>query len=832
MSNPGREELQGGNCIMKHKAGRWLAGQVMLMDQDTQWLYQLLAEVQLEKFYLRVRDGLNITRIEHFNYVKEADLEQIGISKPAQRRLWDALKRYKTRPRSWVPKVFSGRGPEGGEQWSGAGQGQETGSRALPSLIQDSELTLGEKLGSGSFGVVKRGEWQTPTGRVLPVAVKSLRSSRQTETLRDFLQEVTTMQCLDHPNIIRLYGVVLTQPLKMVTELAALGSLYDTLRSRQYEYPLARLWLFATQIAAGMDYLESRRFIHRDLAARNVLLASRELVKIGDFGLMRGLHHDTDHYVMTAHRRIPFAWCAPESLRVGTFSHSSDVWMFGVTLWEMFTYCEEPWLGLNGRQIVWRVEREGERLDRPPDCPQELYGVMRKCWACNPADRPNFSQLITLVAEAKPMEVQATRDFAEPRKLTLQANDLVTVIDHGLELCEWKGQSQRTLAVGWFPASLGAPSLSVPSAAGPNPAPAPGPPPGTAHISAPLKGTLHHTGHGDIKIERCWGTPESLDDSSSWRTGVANREKNGSNLQQMAAMARSLESVLSGPQGKAQTEGGFRVDHQGRPIPTGMVTRSVVMQQDSRRFSEASIIPPPRPPPPNLKRLKPQMVNRDRRFTVHPSPGPPWPPQMLQAPQPQPQPQPQQGIGGSNLTRMAPMARSIPLLDEQVDGKEKERIREREKERYTAQVQLTRGIGGSNLTRMAQMARSIPQLDEQVDGKEKERIREREKESNTPQVQPTRGAVITQVMDAVHGVTIEEVDSALRRNDWNPVRAEQQLKLEQLYSLSLCSRDDCLRILAKYQWNLQLASRYLIRMTREDRPGERERPQISSERRV
>ncbi|XP_071755110.1 non-receptor tyrosine-protein kinase TNK1 [Centroberyx gerrardi] len=778
----------------------------MLMDQDTQWLYQLLAEVQLEKFYLRVRDGLNITRIEHFSYVKESDLEQIGISKPAQRRLWDALKRYKTntRPRSWMAKVFSGRGPDGSDQWSAGGPGQEAGSRALPCLIQDSELTLGEKLGSGSFGVVKRGEWQTPTGRVLPVAVKSLRSSmsRQTETLTDFLQEVTTMQSLDHPNIIRLYGVVLTQPLKMVTELAALGSLYDTLRSRQYEYPLARLWLFATQIAAGMEYLESRRFIHRDLAARNVLLASRELVKIGDFGLMRGLSQETDHYVMTAHRRIPFAWCAPESLRVGSFSHCSDVWMFGVTLWEMFTYCEEPWFGLSGRQILWRVEREGERLERPPDCPQELYGVMRKCWACNPADRPTFSQLTTMVAEAHPMEVQVIRDFAEPRKLTLVANDLVTIIDHGLELCEWKGQSHRTLAVGWFPASLAVPCLPAPSTAAPNPAPgpapgpppgpAPGPAPGSAHISAPLKGSLQHTGHGDVHADRSWGTPERLDDSGNWRTGPASREREGSNLQRMAGMSQSLESVLSGAKGRAQTVVGVRVDQQGRPIPGALVARSVVMQQDPRRFSEASIVPPPRPPPPNLKRLKPQMLMRDRRPTVHPVPGTSWPPQpqpQLQL-QPQPQPQPQQGVGGGNLAKMAHMARSTPQLDDHTDGKERDR--------------------------------------------ERERVRERERERYPPQVQNTRDAVVAQVMEAVHGVTIEEVHSALRRNDWNPTRAEQQLKLEQLYSLSLCSREDCLRILSKYQWNLQLASRYLIRMSREDRPGpgERERPQISSERRV
>ncbi|XP_029382839.1 non-receptor tyrosine-protein kinase TNK1 [Echeneis naucrates] len=761
----------------------------MLMDKDTQWLYQLLAEVQLEKFYLRVRDGLNITRIEHFAYVKEADLEQIGISKPAQRRLWEALKRHKANARSRlrIQKVFSGRGSDIVEHT----QCQEGVSRTLPSLIQDSELILGEKLGSGSFGVVKRGEWHTPTGRVLPVAVKSLKSSmsRQRDTLSDFLQEVTIMQSLNHPNIIRLYGVVLTQPLKMVTELAPLGSLYDTLRSRQYEYPLIRLWLFAVQIVAGMDYLESRRFIHRDMAARNVLLASREMVKIGDFGLMRGLNHDTDHYVMSAHRRIPFAWCAPESLRVGSFSHSSDVWMFGVTLWEMFTYCEEPWFGLSGRQILWCVEHEGERLEKPQDCPQELYSVMRKCWACNPADRPSFAQLTTMVSEAKPMEVQAIRDFSEPRKLTLVADDFVTVIDHGLELSEWRGQNQRTLMVSWFPA-IHTVALPPPSTAAP-PAPSVNPIHSSPHISGPLKGSLQHTSHGDIKPERSWGTPETLDDSGSWRPNPV-REKEGSNLQKMAGMTRSLESVLSGPRPQAHTVGGPRVDQQGRLMHPALAAPSLVMQQDPRRFSESNIMPPPRPPPPNLRGLN---ISSQRRRPVNPAPVGHWPPQVGPAPPTQPQAQPQP----------------------------------------PPQLQPQPGVGGSNLAKMAVMARSTPQLDDHTDNRgrdrERERVREREK---SPHVQKTRESLIAHVMEAVHGVTTDEVHIALQRSDWNPVRAEQQLKLEQLYSLSLCSKEDCMKILFRHQWNLQLASRYLLRCTRDDRPGpgERERPVISAERRV
>uniref|UniRef100_A0A3B3U3J9 Tyrosine kinase, non-receptor, 1 n=1 Tax=Poecilia latipinna TaxID=48699 RepID=A0A3B3U3J9_9TELE len=686
------------------------------MDQDTQWLHQLLAEVQLEKFYVRVRDGLNITRVEHFNYVKESDLEYIGISKPAQRRLWEALKRYKTasRSRGWIPRMFNSR--DGGEQ-SGPVQPQE---RTAPRLIQDSELVLGEKLGSGSFGVVKRGEWHTPAGRVLPVAVKSLRSSRSTQadTLTDFLQEVTTMQSLDHPNIIRLYGVVLTQPLKMVTELAFLGSLYDTLRARQFEYPLLRLWLFATQIAAGMDYLETRRFIHRDLAARNVLLSSKEAVKIGDFGLMRGLSQETNHYIMGAHRRIPFAWCAPESLRIGSFSHASDVWMFGVTMWEMFTYCEEPWFGLSGRQILLRVEQEGERLEKPPDCPQELYVVMRKCWAVNPADRPSFADLIKMLAEV------ATTEFSEPRKLSLAPNDTVTVIDHGPVESAVRLFKFRLFTI--FNAS------SVKNL------------PFFTYVNYLAKICL-------LNIH----------------------------VSALSGMSQSLESVLSGSRPKPQTSGPFRVDQQGRLIAPAMVAQSVMVQKDPRRLSEANLPAPPRPPLPNLARVN----QRNQRKPPAQAPAPsPWPSQMILSPPPQ-QTQPP--------------------------------------------VQFPPQQG--NLVKMSQMARSTPQLDDD----QRERSRDREKLSYT---QNTKEIVCgsAQVMEAVHGVTTEEVQSALQCNDWNPIRAQQQLKVEQLYSLSLCSADNCVKILTKHQWNLELASRYLLRVTREDRlgTGERDRPQVSAERRV
>ncbi|XP_010220674.1 PREDICTED: LOW QUALITY PROTEIN: activated CDC42 kinase 1-like [Tinamus guttatus] len=384
----------------------------MQSEEGTDWLLELLTELQLQQYFLRIRDELNVTRLSHFEYVKNEDLEKIGMGRPGQRRLWEAVKRRKAmcKRKSWMSKVFSGKRPES----ELPPQPQSTfrkpptpppleasGQRSLTCLIRERDLSLFEKLGDGSFGVVRRGEWCTPAGKTLNVAVKCLKTDvlSQPEVLDDFIREVNAMHSLDHKNLIRLYGVVLSHPMKMVTELAPLGSLLDRLRKNQGHFLISTLCQYAIQVAKGMAYLESKRFIHRDLAARNILLASNELVKIGDFGLMRALPKNDDHYVMQEHRKVPFAWCAPESLKTRTFSHASDTWMFGVTLWEMFTYGQEPWIGLNGSQILHKIDKEGERLPRPEDCPQDVYNVMLQCWAHKPEDRPTFVALRDFLVE-------------------------------------------------------------------------------------------------------------------------------------------------------------------------------------------------------------------------------------------------------------------------------------------------------------------------------------------------------------------------------------------------------------------------------------------------
>uniref|UniRef100_A0A8C5SFG8 non-specific protein-tyrosine kinase n=1 Tax=Laticauda laticaudata TaxID=8630 RepID=A0A8C5SFG8_LATLA len=369
----------------------------MQADEGTDWLLELLTEVQLQQYFLRIRDDLNVTRLSHFEYVKNEDLEKIGMGRPGQRRLWEAVKRRKAvcKRKSWMSKVRERGGREMpplppsllSKQLSPVAL-EEAQQQALTCLISEKDLVLLEKLGDGSFGVVRRGEWCAPSGKVLNVAVKCLKTDalNQPEALDDFIREANAMHSLDHVNLIRLYGVVLSNPMKMVTELAPLGSLL-TACARTWALPDRHPLPLCIQICPRQWPTGVQALYHRDLAARNIMLAASDLVKIGTSAHAR-LPKNNDHYIM---QRAP---CAPESLKTRTFSHASDTWMFGVTLWEMFTYGQEPWVGLNGSQ-------EGEQLPRPEDCPQDIYNVMLQCWAHKPEDRPTFIALRDFLLEVR-----------------------------------------------------------------------------------------------------------------------------------------------------------------------------------------------------------------------------------------------------------------------------------------------------------------------------------------------------------------------------------------------------------------------------------------------
>uniref|UniRef100_A0A2A4JP49 non-specific protein-tyrosine kinase n=1 Tax=Heliothis virescens TaxID=7102 RepID=A0A2A4JP49_HELVI len=434
------------------------------MDSGTDWLCEILQNVQLEQFYLPIRDQLQITRLAHFDYVHAEDLEKLGISKPGVRRLFDAVRKKKLQlwNRKFWNKLFGSSSSSVSKDKTELAVRTSQADSRTTCIILEKDIVLHSEIGNGSFGVVKRGEWRVSEhpSQTVPVAVKVLKADAfsQPGIYDDFRREVEAMHSLKHPNLIKLHGVVF-HPLMMVCELAAMGSLLDYIVAQNGKVSLNYIYKWSEQVASGMAHLEKHRFLHRDLACRNILLSTLELVKIGDFGLMRALPDADDCYVMSEGRRVPFPWCAPESLRSRQFSHASDVWMFAVALWEMYTFGEEPWIGLNGSEILRLIMREGQRLSAPNACPPDVYMLMMQCWDLNPKERPTFAGIQRYIETNKFETAIAALSYRRPSKMAIDAGDAIILIDKRPELHWWKGQNQRTLEVGLFPSTLVTTSL-------------------------------------------------------------------------------------------------------------------------------------------------------------------------------------------------------------------------------------------------------------------------------------------------------------------------------------------------------------------------------------
>uniref|UniRef100_A0A8C7ICF0 receptor protein-tyrosine kinase n=1 Tax=Oncorhynchus kisutch TaxID=8019 RepID=A0A8C7ICF0_ONCKI len=272
-------------------------------------------------------------------------------------------------------------------------------------------------IGEGAFGRVfqARAPGLQPIKPFTMVAVKMLKEEASADMQNDFQREAALMAEFDHPNIVRLLGVcAVGKPMCLMFEYMSYGDLNEYLRRRSptQQHSLSQASLsgrsfsselelgplcceeqlfISKQVAAGMAYLSERKFVHRDLATRNCLVGEEMVVKIADFGLSRNIY-SADYYKANENDAIPIRWMPPESIFYNRYTTESDVWAYGVLLWEIFSHGMQPYYGMAHEEVIYYV-RDGHILACPENCPVELFNLMRLCWSGHPTDRPSFSSI-------------------------------------------------------------------------------------------------------------------------------------------------------------------------------------------------------------------------------------------------------------------------------------------------------------------------------------------------------------------------------------------------------------------------------------------------------
>ncbi|XP_043531668.1 ephrin type-A receptor 2 isoform X1 [Chiloscyllium plagiosum] len=281
--------------------------------------------------------------------------------------------------------------------------------------IHPSAITKQKVIGAGEFGEVYKGILKKGR-KEISVAIKTLKAGYTESQRIDFLSEASIMGQFSHHNIIHLEGVVTKyKPLMIVTEYMENGALDAYLRRNDGDFSSLQLVGMLRGISSGMKYLSDMNYVHRDLAARNILVNSQLVCKVSDFGLSRVLEDDTEGTYTTSGGKIPIRWTAPEAIAYRKFTSASDVWSFGIVMWEVLSYGERPYWDMSNHEVMKSIN-EGFRLPAPMDCPSAIYQLMMQCWQQERAKRPKFCDIVNILDKLirNPDSLKNIADF-DPR---------------------------------------------------------------------------------------------------------------------------------------------------------------------------------------------------------------------------------------------------------------------------------------------------------------------------------------------------------------------------------------------------------------------------------
>ena len=292
-------------------------------------------------------------------------------------------------------------------------------------------LHLEDKIGEGEFGVVykarapglKCDDWEIGADEF--VAVKMLKSDADFKTMLDFQKEVDTAVNFEHKNVIRLLGICTKQidQTCMIFEYMKLGALRELLRksnprnpdfyqlsSDEVIFEPSQFLSICIQLAKGLDYLSKKRFVHRDIATRNCLVDSQFVCKIADFGLSRDVYESDYYKIGSKSACLPVRWMPPESLLYGRFTIKSDVWSYGVLMWEVFTFATQPYFGASNQEVIDNIRRQ-VLLECPLLCTQEIYDIMLECWQKMPVKRPHIGEILESLERLQQNNVTVVKDI-------------------------------------------------------------------------------------------------------------------------------------------------------------------------------------------------------------------------------------------------------------------------------------------------------------------------------------------------------------------------------------------------------------------------------------